>query len=93
MVHTLTGLSLPIFITMYRIAGLIRKKRDRASQSLREGIAWSYEDLADLVREAEKIQQDLDNEKRLIDEVIESESRQSPRSLQLIVARNRTSPS
>lgn len=80
MVHTLTGLSLPIFITMYRIAGLIRKKRDRASQSLREGIAWSYEDLADLVREAEKIQQDLDNEKRLIDEVIESESRQLPRS-------------
>ena len=73
MVHTLTGLSLPIFITMYRIAGLIRKKRDRASQSLREGTAWSMDELTGLVREAEKIQQDLDNEKRLIDEVIESE--------------------
>jgi hypothetical protein len=64
---------LPIFILMYRIAGLIRKKRDRASQSLRDGIAWNYDELVALVNEAEKIQQDLDNEKRLIDDVIESE--------------------
>lgn len=58
---------------MYRIAGLIRKKRDRATQSLREGTSWRYDELVDLVSEAENIQQDLDNEKRLIDEIIESE--------------------
>lgn len=73
MVHTLTGLALPIFIIMYRIAGLIRKKRDRATQSLREGTSWRYDELVDLVSEAENIQQDLDTEKRLIDEIIESE--------------------
>lgn len=59
---------------MYRIAGLIRKKRERASASARKGNAWNYDELVDVVSEAEKIQQDLDTEKRLIDEVIESES-------------------
>jgi transcriptional activator protein UGA3 len=57
---------------MYRIASLIRKKRERASLSARKGNSWNYDELVDLVSEAEKIQQDLDTEKRLIDEVIES---------------------
>ncbi|KAJ9115427.1 hypothetical protein QFC22_005184 [Naganishia vaughanmartiniae] len=70
-INTLTGLAWPIFTTMYRIAGLIRKKRERATASAREGNAWRYDELVDLVSEAEKIQQDLDTEKRLIDEVIE----------------------
>ncbi|KAJ9094982.1 hypothetical protein QFC21_005775 [Naganishia friedmannii] len=72
-INTLTGLAWPVFTTMYRIAGLIRKKRERASASARKGNAWNYDELVDLVSEAEKIQQDLDTEKRLIDEVIESE--------------------
>ncbi|KAJ9102980.1 hypothetical protein QFC19_004537 [Naganishia cerealis] len=74
-INTLTGLAWPIFTTMYRVAGLIRKKRNRASQSVQDGTTWRYDELMDLVSEAEKIQQDLDSEKRLIDEVIENHPR------------------
>ncbi|WWC61542.1 uncharacterized protein I303_104126 [Kwoniella dejecticola CBS 10117] len=62
--HTLTGVSLPLFSRMHRLAELIRLRRSR------KGKGWSDEHLLDVVKPALQIEAELNEEKTRLDELV-----------------------
>ncbi|WRT66087.1 uncharacterized protein IL334_003040 [Kwoniella shivajii] len=62
--HTLTGVSLPLFSRMHRLAELIRLRRSR------QGKGWSDEHLLDVVKPALQIEAELNEEKTRLDELV-----------------------
>lgn len=72
--HTLTGVSLPLFCKMYRIAALVRQRRSKrsgkASSSASASGAWSDDGLVDMVRSAEELEAELAEEKKRMDALV-----------------------
>jgi hypothetical protein len=64
--HTLCGVGLQCFCIMHKIAGLIRRRRQFKD-------TWSDDGLADLVQDAEHIEQELEAERVRLDALIKSE--------------------
>nr|XP_019010670.1 uncharacterized protein I206_03972 [Kwoniella pini CBS 10737]OCF49451.1 hypothetical protein I206_03972 [Kwoniella pini CBS 10737] len=62
--HTLTGVSLPLFSRMHRLAELIRLRRSRKDKG------WSDEHLLDVVKPALQIEAELNEEKTRLDELV-----------------------
>lgn len=62
--NTLTGVCLPLFIKMYRIARLTKHRRERA---------WGDKGLFDIVADAEELQIELQAEKKRMDELVQGE--------------------
>ncbi|WWD17573.1 hypothetical protein CI109_102014 [Kwoniella shandongensis] len=62
--HTLTGVSLPLFSTMHRVAALVRQRRSR------RGKGWSDEDLLDVVQPALDLEAALTEEKKRLDHLV-----------------------
>jgi len=65
--NTLTGVCLPLFIKMYRIARLTKLRR--------EATVWGDEDLIDFVTAAEELEVELQAEKKRMDELVQGEWR------------------
>jgi hypothetical protein len=63
--HTLCGVNLQSFCIMHQIARLIRQRRAA------KGV-WTDDALADIVKEAERIEVDLENEKQRLDKLVTS---------------------
>ena len=64
--QTLTGVSLETFRIMYRIADLIRLRREQ--------VTWGDDTLADIMKATHEIEEALENEKCRLNELIKSES-------------------
>ncbi|KAK8858953.1 hypothetical protein IAR55_003184 [Kwoniella newhampshirensis] len=62
--HTLTGVSLPLFSTMHRVAELVRRRRAK------RGKGWSDEDLLDSVKPALNLEAALTEEKTRLDHLV-----------------------
>jgi hypothetical protein len=62
--HTLTGVSLPLFCKMHRIASLARGRRAKRN------VAWSDDELVDVVRSADELEQELKDEKTRMDALV-----------------------
>jgi transcriptional activator protein UGA3 len=62
--HTLTGVSLPLFCKISRIAALVRQRHSK-----RNG-AWSDDDLVDMVRSAEELETELAEDKTRMDALV-----------------------
>nr|XP_019046014.1 hypothetical protein I302_04754 [Kwoniella bestiolae CBS 10118]OCF24944.1 hypothetical protein I302_04754 [Kwoniella bestiolae CBS 10118] len=62
--HTLTGVSLPLFSRMHRLAELIRLRRSRRNKG------WSDEHLLDVVKPALQIEAELNEEKLRLDALV-----------------------
>ncbi|WVR07312.1 hypothetical protein IAU60_004353 [Kwoniella sp. DSM 27419] len=62
--HTLTGVSLPLFSRMHRLSGLHRLRRSR------KGKGWSDEDLVDVVQPALALEAELAVEKKRLDDLV-----------------------
>jgi hypothetical protein len=74
LVNTLTGLSLPLFAIMHRIAAMIRCRLEVTSgESLSSG--WSDDGLLDITRSAETVEEDLRSEKRHMEDLVRCRSR------------------
>lgn len=67
--HSLTGVSLPVFTKIHRIAALHRQRREHGALDV-----WSDDQLLDLVRAAEEIEGELREEKRRLDAVLQGTS-------------------
>ena len=65
--NTLTGVCLPLFIKMYRIARLTKHRRETK--------AWGDEGLIDIVADAEELEVELQAEKKRMDELVQGEFR------------------
>lgn len=61
--HGLTGVSLPLFSKIHRIAALHKQRRDIGNE-------WTDDQLLDLVRTAEAIEAELRDEKRRLGDVL-----------------------
>lgn len=78
--HTLTGLSLPLFIKMHRIAALIRLRRNQP------GGRWTDEALVDIAQSAEEIENELKEDKRKMAALVVGESGATTSAPWLIVS-------
>lgn len=72
LVHTLTGLSLPLFSIMHRVAVMIRS-RLAITVADGPGGGWSDDGLLDITRDAEGVEEDLRSEKRYMDDLVACE--------------------
>jgi transcriptional activator protein UGA3 len=63
--HTLTGLSLPLFGKIHRIAALVRQRRTKHRSA-----TWSDEALIDIVQSATRLEAELKEEKHRLDALI-----------------------
>lgn len=61
--HTLTGVSLPLFSKIYRIAALIQQRRGKVG-------GWSDEGLMDLIQPCGEIEEELREEKLRLDGLV-----------------------
>jgi hypothetical protein len=61
--NTLTGVCLPLFIKMYRIARLAKHRRVTK--------AWGDEGLIDIVTDADELEVELQAEKKRMDELVQ----------------------
>jgi len=68
-VHTLSGVALPILCKLHRIASMVRRRRRKT----KSGSTWSDEELVDVVRAAEDMQDELKEEKKRMDALILSQ--------------------
>lgn len=64
--HTLCGVNLQSFCIMHQIAGLIRTRRAQKG-------AWTDETLADVIKEADRIEKDLETERTRLDKLVKCE--------------------
>ncbi|OCF31007.1 hypothetical protein I316_07278 [Kwoniella heveanensis BCC8398] len=62
--HTLTGVSLPLFSRMHRLSALHRLRRSK------KGKGWSDENLVDVVQPAMVLEAELQAEKKRLDELV-----------------------
>jgi hypothetical protein len=69
MVNTLTGLSLPLFAIMHRIAAMIRC-RVEITGGEGASLGWSDDGLLDVTRSAEIIEEDLRQEKKQMEDLV-----------------------
>ena len=69
--HTLCGVNLQSFCIMHQIAGLIRQRRAA------KGV-WTDDGLADIIKEGERIESELEKERLRLDALVQGEFVSTP---------------